>query len=147
MVKNSPSHFYDCLTCARAGVRPDIAMKDKDFCHVRLGQTTEELSQFKASLYWFELFIIPNSGLFANIGSYCRISHFRHSILIRVDTPLLNKNICLSNSSREWNPKVPLLNPTNAQHGFADNITAGPTLRRLYTLHKRHGTTLEQKIT
>jgi hypothetical protein len=30
--KNSPRH--DCLTCAQAGVRPGIAVKEKDVIHV-----------------------------------------------------------------------------------------------------------------
>jgi hypothetical protein len=28
MGRNSPSHFYDCLTCAQAGVSPGIVRKE-----------------------------------------------------------------------------------------------------------------------
>jgi hypothetical protein len=47
MGKNSRSHFCDYVTCAQAGSRPGIVVKEKDVFHVS-GRTnyTDELSQF-----------------------------------------------------------------------------------------------------
>jgi hypothetical protein len=50
--KNSLSHFCDCLTCAQAGLRPGIVVKEKDVFHVSVRMnSTGALSQlFKVSL-------------------------------------------------------------------------------------------------
>jgi hypothetical protein len=47
MGKNSPPHFCDCLTCAQAGVRPGIVVKEKDVFHVSVRtNSTDALLQF-----------------------------------------------------------------------------------------------------
>jgi hypothetical protein len=44
---NSPSHFYDCLTCVHSGAVPVIVMKEKDIFHVSVRMnSTDALSQF-----------------------------------------------------------------------------------------------------
>jgi hypothetical protein len=46
MAKNNPSHFCDCLTYAQVGVRPGIAVKEKDVLHVSvMTNSTDALSQ------------------------------------------------------------------------------------------------------
>jgi hypothetical protein len=47
MGKSSPSHFWDCLMCAEAGVRPAIVVKEKDVFHVSVRTNcTDALSWF-----------------------------------------------------------------------------------------------------
>jgi hypothetical protein len=47
MGKNSPHNFCDCLTCAQAGVRPGIVVKEKDVFRVSVRTNcTDALSQF-----------------------------------------------------------------------------------------------------
>jgi hypothetical protein len=42
-----PSHFFDCHTCAQAGVRLGIVVKEKDVFHVSVRTNcTDALSQF-----------------------------------------------------------------------------------------------------
>jgi hypothetical protein len=48
--QNGPSHYCDCLTCAQAGVRPGIVVKEKDVFHVSVRTNcTDALSQFVQS--------------------------------------------------------------------------------------------------
>jgi hypothetical protein len=48
MGKNSPSHFCDCLTCAQAGVRLGIVVKEKDVFHVSVTMNSADaLWQFE----------------------------------------------------------------------------------------------------
>jgi hypothetical protein len=45
--KSSPSHSCDCLTCAQAGMRPGIVVKEKDVFHVSVRtQFMDAFSQF-----------------------------------------------------------------------------------------------------
>jgi hypothetical protein len=45
--KNSLFHFCDCLTCAQAGVRPGIVVKEKGVFQVTFRtNSTDVLSQF-----------------------------------------------------------------------------------------------------
>jgi hypothetical protein len=47
MWKKSSSHFPDFLSCAQAGLRPGIVVKEKDVCHVSVRMnSTGALSQF-----------------------------------------------------------------------------------------------------
>jgi hypothetical protein len=47
MGMNSPSHFCDCLTCAQAGVRPSIVVKEKDVFHFSVRMNSSDVfSQF-----------------------------------------------------------------------------------------------------
>jgi hypothetical protein len=47
MGKNSPYRFYDILTCAQAGVRPGIVVKEKDVFHVSVRTNcADALSRF-----------------------------------------------------------------------------------------------------
>jgi hypothetical protein len=47
MGKNGPSHSCDCLTCAQAGVRLGIVVKEKDVFHVSVRTNyTDVLLQF-----------------------------------------------------------------------------------------------------
>jgi hypothetical protein len=52
MGKDSPPHFCDCLTCAQAGMRPGMVVKEKDVFHLSVRtESTDALSQFKVSLH------------------------------------------------------------------------------------------------
>jgi hypothetical protein len=52
--KNSSPHFCDCLTCAEAGVRPGIVVKEKDVFRVSVRTNcTVALSRFVYS------FLVP----------------------------------------------------------------------------------------
>jgi hypothetical protein len=64
MGKNSPSHFYDCLMCAQAGVRLSIVIKEKDFVFW-LGWTLWTCchSLFKVSLYYLWCAVKSRKGI------------------------------------------------------------------------------------
>jgi hypothetical protein len=47
--ENSPSHFYDYLTCALPGVRLCIVVKEKDVCHVSVRTNCADALQFFTS--------------------------------------------------------------------------------------------------
>jgi hypothetical protein len=42
--KNFPSHFFDCLTCAQADVRPGTVVKEKDVFHVSIRTNSTDAS-------------------------------------------------------------------------------------------------------
>jgi hypothetical protein len=74
MGKNSPSYFCDCLTCAQAGVRSGIVVKEKDVFQTNF---TDAMSQFVYS-FFVPLVMCPE----VEAGNFAAVVY---SVLLNVD--------------------------------------------------------------
>jgi hypothetical protein len=92
MGKNSPSHFCACFTCAQAGVRLGIVVKEKDVFHVSVRTNCTD------ALSWFvQSFLVPLVMCFeVEAGNLATLVH---SVLLNVGKRLLKMAETLDKNS------------------------------------------------